>query len=149
MENALAEIIKVEGTVGVLLLGPKGEIIARAPEAGWEVKDLGDLLDEVELTFACLRLSGEEVDEIDFCFDSTRMVARKLAGSVLIAFCRPDVDLALLRMTMNITVAQIKEQTGVYTLLTRKWIGPDLSGQDLAKIYEDLRQSDPGEVHYA
>jgi hypothetical protein len=149
MDEYLTEILKMEGISGALLLGPKGEVIARAPDRAWEVKSLDAILQEVEWTFASLRLYGEEVDEIDFSFDGIRLVARKLAGSVLLVFCSPGVDAAMLRLTMNVTVAQIKEQAGMYTFLSRKWVDPDLSHQELSQIYEILKKSEPGEVQHA
>lgn len=149
MEGYLAEILKMEGLSGVLLLGPKGEVIARAPDRVWEIESLGAILQEVEWTFASLRLYGEEVDEIDFSFEGIRLIARKLAGSVLLVFCSPGVDAAMLRLTMNVTVAQIKEQEGMYTFLSRKWVDPDFTGQELSQIYEALKKSEPGEVQHA
>jgi predicted regulator of Ras-like GTPase activity (Roadblock/LC7/MglB family) len=149
MENMLTEIIKVDRVNGAILLGPKGEIIAQSSRDGWRVKLLDDILHELELTFASLRLFGEEIEEVDFTYEDARLFARKLAGSALVVFSEPDVDIAMLRMTLNVALAQIKEQTSMYTFLSRKWVDPDLSERELSQIYQTLKNSGPGEVNHA
>jgi predicted regulator of Ras-like GTPase activity (Roadblock/LC7/MglB family) len=149
MEDVLAEIIKVDQVNGVILLGPKCKIIARTTRDGWKKGRLEDILYELELTFASLRLFGEEIEEIDFVFEDTRIFARNLAGSALVVFSEPDVDIAMLRMTLNVALAQIKEQAGMYKFISRKWVGPDLSEPDISQIYQALKESDPGEVNHA
>lgn len=149
MEDLLVEIIKVDRVNGAILLGPKGESIAQSARDGWKIKNLDDILHELELTFASLRLFGEEIEEVDFIFESSRVFARKLAGSALVVFSEPDVDIAMLRMTLNVALAQIKQQTSMYTFLSRKWVDPDLSQLELSHIYQTLKNSGPGEVNHA
>lgn len=149
MEEILTEISKVHGTRGVFLLGPKGEVVAQAPREGHDIESLELILHEMQLTLASLRIYDAEVEEIDFVFENTRVFARKLARSAFVVFCEPKVDIAMLRMTINVNVAYIKEEADMYPYLSRKWYGQELTGREPQEIYKTLSTLGPGEVDHA
>jgi len=107
----LAPLREVEGVRDYFFVDRKGTILARKPDSPVEE----------EVAAACARdmaqvgeilslLPGQEQDErvFDFHFKGTVLIAWDWGGAYLMALCKEGVNLAMVRMTVNV----IKEELG-------------------------------------
>lgn len=113
MEEGLAEINSVAGVRGSLLCDSWGEAVASAAPAGLDTATLKSVGHQVTQTAAGLRMTEGAMTELDFTYEGTRLVARDLANAVLVVLCEPKVDIAMLRMTMNVVTARLKSDGSV------------------------------------
>jgi predicted regulator of Ras-like GTPase activity (Roadblock/LC7/MglB family) len=108
MEKDLAEINTVSGVRGSFLCDNQGKVIASAAPAGLDTATLNSIGRGVTLTLAVLETTGEAMSELDFTYDGARLVARDLANAVLILLCEPQVEMSMLRLTLNVVTTRLK-----------------------------------------
>jgi hypothetical protein len=68
-------------------------------------------------TAAVLDSVGESVKELDFTYPGSRLLVRDLDDSLLVVLCEPKVEIAMLRITLNVAAAQLKDDVELRTLL--------------------------------
>ena len=148
MDQTLVEIAKLDTVRGVLVGDPSGKVYAR----------LGNILDDkrfslvasqMGLLFASLIAVGRVVEEMDICYDTVRLVARALHGTTLIVLCDLSVDIALLRLTLNVVLAQIKNDASIMNELPG-WerVLRQAVGDDIQQVYIELMEATRGEVRH-
>lgn len=113
MEEGLAEIDSVAGVRGSLLCDSWGEAVASTAPAGLDTATLKSIGHQVTQTAAGLRMAEGSMTELDFTYERTRLMAHDVGNAVLVVLCEPEVDIAMLRMTMNVVIARLKSDGAV------------------------------------
>jgi hypothetical protein len=148
MELSLTEVARQDGVRGILVGEPSGRILA---SVGVDLDDKRFALvtGQMGLLFASLYAVGRAVEEMDVCFGTVRLVARALHGTTLIVLCDPNVDIAMLRLSLNVMLARIKGDSSVMNELPG-WerVLRQAVGDDIQQVYSELMEATGGEVKY-
>lgn len=107
MEEALAEINAVAGVRGSFVCDNLGTMIVSAVMTGLDAS-FDAIGREVTQTMAALETTGEAVSELDFAYEGARLVAHDLEKAVLVVLCEPEVEIAMLRLTLSVVMARLK-----------------------------------------
>lgn len=110
MEEGLAEINAVAGVRGSFVCDNVGKMIVSAVVTGLDAS-LDAIGREVTQTMAALKTAGEAVSELDFAYEGARLVAHDLEKAVLVVLCEPQVEIAMLRLTLSVVMARLKGDT--------------------------------------
>lgn len=149
MEDLLKQVAEIKGVKSVLVGGSSGEIYTRLGEDTLDLPypDSQKLCREMVLLFAGLHAIGRGVEEMDISFEDVRAITRGLHGSALITLCSSEVDISMLRLTLNVVLAQIKaEPKFIGRLPGWERILKDAMGDDFEQIMTSLRNASGGEV---
>ena len=149
MDKHLSEIAALEGVDIVLVGEPSGRILARVASGSFDDARPARVTGQTALLLASLYAVGHGVEEIDISYDDVRLVARGLHGTTLIALCNPNVDVAMLRLTLNVVLARIKNDANIMDRFPG-WesILSNVEGSDIEQIHEALLKVSQGEVNY-
>ena len=107
MEEGLAEINAVAGVRGSFVCDNLGTMIVSAVMTGLDAS-FDAIGREVTQTMAALETTGEAVSELDFAYEGARLVAHDLEKAVLVVVCEPEVEIAMLRLTLSVVMARLK-----------------------------------------
>jgi predicted regulator of Ras-like GTPase activity (Roadblock/LC7/MglB family) len=107
MENLLREINELPGVRGSFICSSNGVVISSAMPPGYTSK-LSHIGREVFQVIALLRMLGEDTDLIDFLFSDGRILVNGITDFSLIVFCEPSIDIAMVRLKSNVTLAEIR-----------------------------------------
>ena len=113
----LRELTAVGGVRGCFICDNRGRVIQHSFSDHRSVTPLGDVGREAILTAAVFARVGEPASELDFTFTGGRLIMRDLQSSLLVLLCEPEVEIAMLRLTLNVAAAQLMEDPGLRSLL--------------------------------
>ena len=149
MDKHLSEIAELTGVEGVLVGEPSGRILARIAVNDLYGASSAGVTSQTALLFASLYAVGRGVEEMDICYGNVRCVARALHGTALVVLCDPKVDIAMLRLTLNVVLARIKDDSDIIDRFPG-WesILSNAKGEDIEQIHEALLEASKGEVNY-
>jgi predicted regulator of Ras-like GTPase activity (Roadblock/LC7/MglB family) len=117
IEQRFAEIGAVKGVTASFICDNTGRLIASSIGEDVDITPVRDVAGELVHTAAVLDRVGESVSELDFTYPGTRLLVRDLDDSLLVVLCEPQVEIAMLRMTLNVAATQLKDDTELQTLL--------------------------------
>ena len=109
MKKSLAEINGVTGVRGSFICDNRGAVIAGDAPPGLDAETLDAIGREVVQMMVALQSAGEPTGELDLQYERGGLVARDLDTAILIVLCQMQADLALLRLTINVAVARLKQ----------------------------------------
>lgn len=149
MDKHLSEIAKLKGVDVVLVGEPSGRILARIAASNLDYAPSARVTSQTALLLASLYAVGRGVEEMDIGYSDVRLVARGLHGTALVVFCKPDVDVAMLRLTLNVVLARIKEDKSIMDRFPG-WerILSNAVGDDIDQIHKTLLEASKGEVKH-
>jgi len=131
MEEGLAEINAVAAVRGCFICDNRGGVIASAAPSGLDTATLDGIGRQVTLTLAALETAGEAMSELDIAYDGMRLVARDLANAVLVVLCEPRVEIAMLRLTMNVVTTRLKRDSGIQSQLEARAVEKEVAQDDV------------------
>jgi predicted regulator of Ras-like GTPase activity (Roadblock/LC7/MglB family) len=109
IDERLAEINAVAGVSGSLVCDNSGRVIASSFTEDVDMTWMRDVAREVVQTAAVLSATGESGAELDLQTARIRLVVRDLDDSVLVVVCEHQVDIPMLRMTLNVAATQLRD----------------------------------------
>lgn len=104
----LDELNKIEGVDGAFITSNRAEIINKV---GLSFTDdqLKNLSLNILRTVAAFHLTGKKTVELEFYWQNLYIICKNTDNFMLITFCRTTSVLALLRITINVTMAKLSE----------------------------------------
>jgi predicted regulator of Ras-like GTPase activity (Roadblock/LC7/MglB family) len=144
MEEGLAEINAVAGVRGSFICDNRGEVIVSAMPAALNSARLNEIGHEVTQTMAGLEIAGEAMTELDFMYDRARIVGHDLANAVLVALCDPRVEIATLRLTLNVVTSRLKGDSGIQSQLEARTVEKEVVQDDVDEASWYLLQTIQG-----
>jgi predicted regulator of Ras-like GTPase activity (Roadblock/LC7/MglB family) len=141
MEEGLEEINVVSGVRGSFICDNRGEVIVSATPPDVDMATLNSIGREVTQTMAGLSMAGEAVTELDFTYDGARLVAHELAKAVLVVLCEPQVEIAMLRLTLSVVIARLKSDGEVQSQLEASLVEKELTQDKADEISWHLLQA--------
>jgi predicted regulator of Ras-like GTPase activity (Roadblock/LC7/MglB family) len=153
MKKVLADINGVAGVRGSFICDNRGEVIANATPTGLDTVTLNGIGRHVTLTLAALETAGEAICDLDFTYEEARLVVRDLANAVLVVLCEPQVDIAMLRLTLNVAVAHCEDdgeiQSQFEARAAEKELMPDGIDETSWHLLKALGNLEPKEMNNA
>lgn len=105
MEQELAQLDSLPGVGGSFVVGEDGEVIATsrsAPLAASTMNRVGRLAGQM---LVVIGRASRPVERLDLRFDVWRLFAQDLGNGLLLVVCEPQVDMALLKLTVDVLAA--------------------------------------------
>ena len=104
----LQEIMNLDGVEGVLIASNRAKIIDKL---GLDLKDsqLEALSLRILRIVAGYHLNSQKVNEVEFYWQNLYVIGKVSSEFILITFCKTPKVLSLLRITLNVTLANILE----------------------------------------
>ncbi len=103
MEQVLTEINALEGVLGSFICDNHGNVIVNAVPANLNIAVLRGISRQVTQAIAARIQNG--IHEIDLTYEGIRVLIRDLDQAALVVICKSDVDIAMLRLTLNVNLS--------------------------------------------
>jgi len=113
MEEGLREILAVSEVEGCLLFDNQGQLLRREGAISHSQNEWDQAGELLVKTLATLESGYKEFTDLDIYFMDKRLVLRDLEKAVLVVICDPELDVALLRLTINVVINRWKENPKV------------------------------------
>ena len=113
MEKVLKEINSLQGLHGAFICNNRGELLSGRSGLDFDETAIKKISLQIIQSMAALEQAGAPATELDFKFDGIRLVARDLPAALLVAFSEPHVDIAMLRMGLNVAVGSLKDNVAL------------------------------------
>ncbi len=105
MEKELNQVGEVPGVGGSFLCDNKGDVIVSSDPAVLATVTMNTIGREVARAFVALDAANQGAERIEFVYNSWRLLARDIGDGVLFVVCQPEVDMAMVRMTVDVAIA--------------------------------------------
>ena len=149
IQEWLADINSVKGVRSSFVCDTMGRVIADAFPADSEGDWLGACSRELARTVAALGKVVGDVVELDLACERARIVVRSLKSGLVGVVCDFGVDMAMLRLMLNVAATRLRDDGEVQSQLQAKVEESDVLG-DLDEISWQLLQAlDGKDVNYA
>ncbi len=112
----LDEIINIEGVEGAFILSNRGNLIDKTalPFNDQQIFNLGTRILRMVGSF---HLNEKKVTELELYWDNYYIICKNSSDFILITLCKSSKVLSLLRITLNITIANLLEDKKFNKLL--------------------------------
>jgi len=128
------EITSVEGVRGCFICDNRGRVIEHSFSDHRNVTPLGDIGREAVLTAAVFDRVVEGASELDFTFTGGRLILRDLRNSLLVLLCEPEVEIAMLRLTLNVAAGQLRDDAELRSRLRASTMSREVLENELDEI---------------
>ena len=111
LQERLGVLGEIKGVRDYLLVGGEGQILARNPESGWSEKAAAECARDMALAGQVLSLLSKEEGEervFGFHFEHSFLIGWDLGSAYLVALCREEASLAIVRMTVNVIKEELR-----------------------------------------
>jgi predicted regulator of Ras-like GTPase activity (Roadblock/LC7/MglB family) len=136
----LAEIEGVEGVRSSFVCDTGGQVIDVSVSSDSEGSFLSNTSRELAQTIAALAKVGGDVGELDLAFDRARVVVRDLKPGLVGVVCEPGVDIAMLRLMLNVAATRLRDDSDLRSQLLDMTTERDML-DDLDEISWQLLQA--------
>jgi predicted regulator of Ras-like GTPase activity (Roadblock/LC7/MglB family) len=120
MDKVLAEINALDGVQGSFICDNHGDVITNAVPVNLNIATLRGISRQVTQAIAARIQNG--IHEIDLTYESFRVLIRDLNQAALVVLCKPDVDIALLRLTLNVNFSKADIETKLREIVPKKQV---------------------------
>ena len=119
MEKGLEQVGALPGVGGSFLCDNKGEVIVSSDPAVLATVTMSTIGREVGRVFVALETAKQPADRIDFVYNSWRLLAQDMGTAVFFVVCQPEVDMAIVRMTVEVVIAGWRKDANAQKRLHR------------------------------
>ncbi len=109
MDKVLAEINALDGVQGSFICDNHGNVIINAVPVNLNIGALRGISRQVTQAIAARIQNG--IHEIDLTYEGLRVLIRDLNQAALVVLCKPNIDIALLRLTLNVNFSKSDIET--------------------------------------
>ena len=104
MESELRQFCDIPHVGGAFVCDNRGDVIVSSDPAVLASVAMNTIGREVGRSLLALEASGYRGLRMDFVFDSWRLLARDMGEAIVFIVCEPAVDLATVRMTLDVAM---------------------------------------------
>ncbi len=117
--KTLKEVNALQGLRGAFICDNRAELLSGTVGLEFDGAAIKKIGLQMIQSMAALEKAGAPATELDFEFDGIRLVARDLPGALLVVFSEPQVDIAMLRMGLNVAVSSLKKNAELQERVAR------------------------------
>lgn len=139
MDQVLTEINALDNVLGSFICDNHGNVIINAVPANLNIAALRGISRQV--THAIAARMQNSIQEIDLTYTRFRVLIRDLDQAVLIVICESDVDIALLRLTLNVSLSKSDLESALGESVPREKVIRIVNEDDVDEISWDLYRS--------
>ena len=124
VKKILKDIVKIEGVSGAFIVSNRAEIINKT---GLEYSDkqLSALSIHILRIIAGLHIKGKKTTELEFYWQNKYIICKNSDQFLAVVFCNTPHILAVIRITLNVTVAKLLEDRKF-----TKWLKSHIAGKE-------------------
>jgi hypothetical protein len=104
MERGLQEICALQSVGGAFVCDNTGEVVVSSSPPVLATVTMSQISRAAVQVFAAMESAQKPINRMEFVYDAWRLFVRDLGQAMVFVVCYPEIDSALLRMTMD-TVA--------------------------------------------
>lgn len=119
MEKGLQQIGNLPHVGGSFVCDNLGEVIVSSTPAVLATVTMNAIGREVAQAMAALDTAGRTAQRLDFTYDSWRLLATDVGDALLFVVCEPQVDMPVLRMTVDVVAMGWKKDSSAQKQLAR------------------------------
>lgn len=134
MQEGLAQIKTMAGVRDSFICDNRGEVIAGVMSAGLDTATRTGIGREVTLLMAGLQAAGEPMGEMDVTYEGARLVVRALANAVLVVLCEPQIDIAMLRLALDVVMGRFKADSVIQSQFEARAVQKELAQGDVDEL---------------
>lgn len=108
MKEKLEEITGVSGVRTAFIYFNDGEVVFNSIPQGFDKETFEEIAKDVVQMTAIFDRLATPITEYDLKFDNGRVIAYTQHNYTLIILCDPGVSLAMLRLTVNVAIADME-----------------------------------------
>ena len=131
MQTGLEKIKTLAGVNACFICDNRGEVIAGVASGGLDTAALTRIGREATLIMAAGKTAGEAMSEMDATYEGARVVVRALPHAVLVALCDPRIDIAMLRLALDVETTRLKGDGGIKRQLEARAVGREVVQKDV------------------
>jgi hypothetical protein len=139
MEQVLAETNALDGVLGSFICDNHGNVLVNAVPVDLNIAALRGISRQVTQALAAKIQHG--IQEIDLTYTGLRVLIRDLYQTVLVVLCESDIDIALLRMTLNVNFANPEIETKLNEVISQENVIRIVNEDDVDEITWRLYRS--------
>ena len=128
MERDLQQICALENVGGAFVCDNAGELVVSSSPPVLATIAMGEMSRAAAQTLAAMDRSRKPVDRGEFTYDTWRLFVRDLGPAMILVVCHPNVDMATLRMTVDMTIVRWRKDNNIQKRLSKR---ADLARKDL------------------
>lgn len=119
MDKGLQQLGNLARVGGSFVCDNTGGVIVSSTPAVLATVTMNLIGRETAQAFAALETGGHPATRMDFNYDTWRLLATDLGDALLFVVCEPQVDMPILRMTVDVVMAAWKKDASVQKQLAR------------------------------
>jgi hypothetical protein len=120
MEKGLQQLCTVTHVGGSFVCDNRGEVILSSTPPVLATVTMNAIGREVAQAFEARDSGGQRATRLDFTYSTWRLLATDMGGeAILFAVCEPQVEMPVLRMTIDVVLAGWRKDTNTQKQLAR------------------------------
>lgn len=119
VEKELEQLGVLPGVGGSFVCDNRGDVIVSSDPAVLATVTMNTIGREVARAFVALDTAKDPAARLEFSYDSWRLLAQDIGDAVFFVVCQPEVDMAMVRMTVEVVVASWRRDGGAQKRLQR------------------------------
>lgn len=120
MERGLQHIANLPYVGGSFVCDNAGEVIVSSNPAPLATVTMNAIGREAAQAFMACEAAGRTAGRLDLTYDTWRLLATDIGDAILFAVCDPQVDMPVLRMTVDVVTAGWKKDSSAQKLLAKR-----------------------------
>lgn len=108
MKDKLEEIDGVDGVLASFIYFNDGELVFNKVPSGYDEQTFEEIAKDVIQMAAIFDRLNSHIHEYELKYDNGRVYAYTQSNYNLIILCKPDVSVAMLRLTVNVALADLE-----------------------------------------
>jgi hypothetical protein len=120
VEKGLEQIGGLPCVGGSFVCDNRGDVIVSSDPAVLATVTMSTIGREVGLAFLALESASRPATRIDFVYDSWRLLAQDMGDAVFFVVCQPNVDMAIVRMTVDVVIAGWRKDSAAQKRLQQR-----------------------------
>jgi predicted regulator of Ras-like GTPase activity (Roadblock/LC7/MglB family) len=120
MEKGLQQLSAVTHVGGSFVCDNRGEVIVSSTPPVLATVTMNAIGREAAQAFEALDAAGQRATRLDFTYSTWRLLATDMGGeAILFAVCEPQVEMPVLRMTIDVVLAGWRKDQAAQKQLAR------------------------------
>ena len=112
MDKELEQVGALPGVGGSFVCDNRGDVIVSSDPAVLATVTMNTIGREVARAFVALDAAKNPASRLEFVYDNWRLLAQDMGGdAVFFVVCQPDVDMAMVRMTVDVVIASWRKDS--------------------------------------
>ncbi len=108
MKDKIEEIDGVDGVLASFIYFNDGELVYNKIAPGYDAETYEEIVKDVIQMAAIFDRLNSHIHEYEMKFDTGRVYAYTQSSYNIVILCKPDVSVAMLRLTVNVAIADLE-----------------------------------------